>query len=111
MRREFTAEDVEKIAGTYHRWRSKPETRAKNGWSDYADEPGFCNSASLKEVRSHGYVLTPGRYVGAVDVEDDGVSFAEKFEELRRALLAQFAEGQSLEAKIVAQLSGLSANE
>ncbi|UKK92586.1 type I restriction-modification system subunit M [Brucella pseudogrignonensis] len=80
VRREFKSEDVEKIAGVYHRWRSKPETRIKHGWADYADEPGFCKSASLEEVRMHGHVLTPGRYVGAADAEDDGVSFAEKFE-------------------------------
>lgn len=100
VRREFTAEDVEKIAGAYHRWRSTPETRAKSGWSDYADEPGFCKSASLDEVREHGYVLTPGRYVGAVDAEDDGVSFAEKFEGLRDRLQAQFEEGRTLDEQI-----------
>ncbi|WP_242218949.1 type I restriction-modification system subunit M [Shinella zoogloeoides] len=104
VRREFTAEDVEKIAGTYHRWRSKPETRTNNGWPDYADEPGFCKSASLEEVRGHGHVLTPGRYVGAADAEDDGVSFAEKFDGLREALLAQFEEGRRLESQIEANL-------
>lgn len=107
VRREFTAEDVEKIAGAYHRWRSKPETRAKNGWTDYLDEPGFCKSASLEEVQRHGHVLTPGRYVGAADVEDDGVSFAEKFEGLRETLEAQFEEGRRLEAQIDAALNGM----
>lgn len=97
VRREFTAEDVEKIAGAYHRWRSKPETRTKNGWADYADELGFCKSASLEEVRGHGHVLTPGRYVGAADAEDDGVMFAEKFEGLRETLMVQFEEGRRLE--------------
>ena len=72
VRREFTENDIEKIAGAYHRWRSKPETQAKNGWAEYADEPGFCKSASLDEVRWHGHVLTPGRYVGAQEQEDDG---------------------------------------
>lgn len=105
VRREFKDEDVAKIANTYHRWRSKPETRAKNGWADYSDEPGFCKSATLDEVRSHDYVLTPGRYVGAEDVEDDGVSFAEKFEGLRETLVAQFAEGRTLEAQIAAALN------
>ena len=100
VRREFTAEDVEKIAGAYHRWRSKPETKEANGWDAYEDEPGFCKAASLEEVRGHGYVLTPGRYVGAADVEDDGVSFAEKFEGLREALFSQFKEGARLEGKI-----------
>ncbi|WP_313057330.1 N-6 DNA methylase, partial [Agrobacterium cavarae] len=104
VRREFTAEDVEKIAGAYHRWRSKPETREKNGWADYTDEPGFCKSASLEEVRSQGHVLTPGRYVGAADTEDDGVSFAEKFEELRDKLVGHFAEGKERENRIASLL-------
>ena len=104
VRREFTAEDIDKITGAYHRWRSKPETRAKNGWADYGDEPGFCKSAGLEEVRGHGHVLTPGRYVGAVNAEDDGISFAEKFEGLRETLFAQFEEGRRLESKIAANL-------
>ncbi len=104
VRREFTADDINKITGAYHRWRSKPETRAKNGWSDYGDEPGFCKSADLKLVREHGHVLTPGRYVGAADAEDDGISFAEKFEGLRETLLMQFAEGQAIEKRIVSSL-------
>ncbi|MAM08908.1 MAG: DNA methyltransferase, partial [Rhizobiaceae bacterium] len=107
VRREFTEDDIDKIAGAYHRWRSKPETRPMNGWADYADEPGFCKSASLDEVRGHGHVLTPGRYVGAADAEDDGISFAEKFEGLRETLLEQFREGRRLEAKIEANVGRL----
>lgn len=101
VRREFTPEDIEKIAGAYHRWRSKPETGANNGWETYADEPGFCKSADLNLVREHGHVLTPGRYVGAADAEDDGVSFAEKLEGLKETLLGQFEEGRTLENKII----------
>jgi type I restriction enzyme M protein len=100
VRREFTAEDIDKITGAYHRWRSKPETRAKNDWAEYADEPGFCKSADLKLVREHGHVLTPGRYVGAADAENDGVSFAEKFEELRETLEIQFVQSRGLEERI-----------
>ena len=107
VRREFTAEDIDKITGAYHRWRSKPETRARNGWADYADEPGFCRSASLEEVRSHGHVLTPGRYVGAADAEDDGVSFGEKFETLMATLEGQFAEAEELSALIRTKLNGV----
>lgn len=107
VRREFTTEDIDKIASAYHRWRSKPETWAKNGWADYEDEPGFCKAASLEEVRSHGHVLTPGRYVGAADAEDDGMSFAEKFEGLKETLILQFDEGRKLEAKINQALAGL----
>lgn len=111
VRREFTAEDVEKIAGAYHRWRSKPETREKNGWADYADKPGFCKSASLEEVRGHGHVLTPGRYVGAMDAEDDGVSFAEKFQGLRETLESQFSSSRKIEQRIIDALAGVNADE
>lgn len=94
VRREFSGADISKIADTYHRWRNKDHADA------YADEPGFCKSAALVEVREHGYVLTPGRYVGAADADDDGVQFTEKFEELRGQLQAQFAEGRVLEGQI-----------
>lgn len=110
VRREFTADDIDKITGAYHRWRSKPETRATNGWADYSDEPGFCKSASVDRVRSHGHVLTPGRYVGATDAEDDGVSFAEKFEGLSEKLLGQFAEGRKLEERISSSLLQVQSN-
>ena len=107
VRREFSDEDIEKIAGAYHRWRAKPETREKNGWAEYEDEPGFCKAATLQEVRSHGHVLTPGRYVGAADAEDDGLSFAEKFEGLRETLDMQFEEGDRLTTAIRAVLGQL----
>ncbi|WP_313617221.1 class I SAM-dependent DNA methyltransferase [Rhizobium sp.] len=111
VRREFTEEDIEKIAGAYHRWRAKPETREKNAWADYEDESGFCKSVPLEEVRSHGHVLTPGRYVGAADIEDDGVSFAEKFEGLRETLLGQFQEGKVLEDRIERSLGMVAADD
>jgi type I restriction enzyme M protein len=94
VRREFSTDDIGKIAGAYHRWRDKDHANA------YADEPGICKSATLAEIREHGHVLTPGRYVGTADAEDDGVPFAEKFETLREQLQAQFAEGRTLEERI-----------
>jgi type I restriction enzyme M protein len=106
-RREFAAADIARITDAYHRWRAKPETLAANGWADYADEPGFCRSATLEEVAKQGFVLTPGRYVGAEDVEDDGVEFAERFGALRAKLAEQFAEGRALEAEILSSLSEL----
>ncbi len=99
-RREFSEEDIQLIADTYHRWRGKPETVAAAGLEPYADERGFCRSASLEEVREHGHVLTPGRYVGAADVEDDGVGFEERFGKLRATLAEQFEEGRKLEESI-----------
>ncbi|MNI53522.1 N-6 DNA Methylase [compost metagenome] len=106
-RRELSDEDVAKIAETYHRWRNRPETNAAQGLPPYADEPGFCKAASLEEVRSHGHVLTPGRYVGAADEEGDGVPFEERFGALREKLAAQFAEGRALEGRINAALGRL----
>lgn len=73
----------------------------------YADEPGFCKSENLDEAPAHGHVLTPGRYVGAADVEDDGVPFEEKFAALREKLEGQFREGRELEAGIRIALSAV----
>ncbi|MEF0940852.1 type I restriction-modification system subunit M [Rhizobium sp. BR 362] len=100
VRREFTADDIEKIAGAYHRWRSKPETRAKNGWSDYEDELGFCKSSSIGEVRDKGHVLAPGRYVGSEGREDDELSFADRFNLLKQTLDANFDEARKIEQRI-----------
>jgi type I restriction enzyme M protein len=95
-RREFSESDVATITRAYHRWRAKPEA----GLGDYQDIPGFCASATLEEVRKHGFVLTPGRYVGAEDVEDDGVPFAERFAALTATLEDQFTESDRLNALI-----------
>jgi hypothetical protein len=77
---EFSDEGVLKIAETYHRWRDKaPE-------ATYEAVPGFCRSATLEEVKSHGYVLTPGRYEGAEAEEEDEEVFAVTFAELRARL-------------------------
>lgn len=105
VRREFSAEDIEKISEAYHRWRNKDQGTA------YANEPGFCKSATLAEVSEHGHMLTPGRYVGAADIEDDGVSFAEQFEALREQLQAQFIEGRLLEEQIERTLAGVVGHE
>ena len=94
-RREFSAQDIDKIAGTYHRWRAKGAALGA-----YADVPGFCKAAKIDEIAKHGFVLTPGRYVGAADVEDDGVLFEERFAELRGKLERQFKEGDALTADI-----------
>ncbi len=71
------------------------------------DGPGFCQVAGLEEVRAHGHVLTPGRYVGAAEVEADGEPFAEKMARLMTTLEEQFAEGRRLEAAIAANLRDL----
>lgn len=100
-RREFSEKDIEAIAGAYHRWRAKPEAEL----GEYQDIPGFCKSATLEDVRKHGHVLTPGRYVGAEDVEDDGVPFAERFAALTATLEDQFNESDRLTALIREKLA------
>ena len=68
---------------------------------------GFCKSVSTDEIREHGYVLTPGRYVGAAEIEDDGIPFEEKMAELSATLYEQFAEADQLEAAIKKNLETL----
>jgi len=109
-RRELSDDDIETIAETYHRWRNRPETNAAQGLEQYADESGFCRSVSLEEVRGHGHVLTPGRYVGAADEEDDGVGFEERIASLRKQLDEHFDAGRRLEAAISRSLSGVASN-
>lgn len=106
-RRELSEADIQTIADTYHRWRGRPETVAARRLEPYADQPGFCRSAALEEVLGHSHVLTPGRYVGAADVEDDGVGFGERFGALRARLFEQFEQGRSLEVSIQSALAGL----
>ena len=89
--RELIGDDIARIADTYHAWRG--------GADGYADIPGFCKSASLDEVRTHGHVLTPGRYVGAEPQEDDGEPFADKMKRLVAELRKQQAAGAKLDAR------------
>ena len=99
--REFTDEDIARIADTYHAW------RGGEGAGAYADVPGFCKSAALEEVRKHGHVLTPGRYVGAAPQEDDGEPFEDKMERFVKQLREQQAEGARLDKAIEANLKTL----
>jgi type I restriction enzyme M protein len=97
--REMTAEDIARIADTYHSWRRDPDVEV-----DYVDVPGFCNSAALAEVAEHGHVLTPGRYVGAPPAKEDAEPFEEKMKRLTAELSEQMAEGGRLDAEIRANL-------
>jgi type I restriction enzyme M protein len=103
-RKELSDDDIAEIARTYHAWRGEPDAGA------YADVAGFCKAATLEEIRGHGYVLTPGRYVGVADVEDDEVPFAERFSLLQIQLQRQFDESEQLAATIRGKLSGLITN-
>jgi type I restriction enzyme M protein len=112
VHRELTDTDIAKIVSTYHAWRGDSSTKnkepgTKNPTAAYADVAGFCKSATTAEIAAHGHVLTPGRYVGAEEVEDDGDPFEEKMPRLVAELHAQFAESAKLEAAIRANLKGL----
>ena len=116
VHRELTDDDLAKIVNTYHAWRGNVVAGIADPGGAitdhaYADIPGFCKSATTKEIASHGYVLTPGRYVGAEDVEDDGDPFEEKMPRLTAELHAQFAESAKLEQAIKANLGGLGCGE
>ena len=97
--RELTQEDVSKIANVYHEWRTKD--------GDYIDIAGFVKSETLEEIEKNNYVLTPGRYVGIEEVEDDGISFEEKMTELTKTLSGQFKKSRELEEEIKKQLASI----
>jgi type I restriction enzyme M protein len=99
--RELSDEDIARIATTYHAWRGEKDV------GDYADILGFCKNAPLDEIRKHGHVLTPGRYVGAEEKEDDSEPFEEKMKLLSETLRAQHAEAAKLDTAIATNLKGL----
>jgi type I restriction enzyme M protein len=101
VHRELTVEEIAKIAQTYHAWRGEKEA------GKFEDIPGFCKSAKLEEIAAHGYVLTPGRYVGAEETEDDDEAFEEKMLHLTQKLEQQFQESARLEMAIRENLRGL----
>ncbi|MET3122305.1 type I restriction enzyme M protein [Oxalobacteraceae bacterium GrIS 2.11] len=97
---EFTDEIIDRIAGTVAAWRGENAEA-------YADIAGFCRSVSLAEIAEHGHVLTPGRYVGAEEVEDDDEAFADKMQKLTEKLGEQMSKGVELDALIRKKLGGL----
>ena len=96
--RDFTQEDLNQVTETFHNWQTG---------ENYEDEAGFVKSAKLEELQKHDYVLTPGRYVGAVPEEDDGEPFADKMARLTTQLKTQFKESDRLEGEIKKNLAGL----
>lgn len=103
--KELTADDIAEIARTYHAWRGE----AKDG--SYEDVPGFCKAATLEEIKANDYVLTPGRYVGATEIEDDGVPFEEKMTELTQTLYGLMDESERLDTVIRQNLEVLGYGE
>lgn len=93
--------DIDRVAGTYHAWRSKDPDEP------YVDVPGFCKVASLDELEQHDFVLTPGRYVGAAEAEADDEPIEDKLARLRERLVEEFEEADRLEAIIRKRLDGL----
>lgn len=118
VHRELTDEEIQRLADTYHAWRGdriSPLALSGRGVGGegpkYADIPGFCKSATTDEIAAHGFVLTPGRYVGAEDVADDDEPFDEKMRRLVTTLNQQFDESDKLEAAIRSNLKGLGYGE
>lgn len=119
--KEITEEDIAEIAGTYHAWRTSTTLSHHRGSSlsvadsrslsvaegVYNDTLGFCKSATLAEIKKHDYVLTPGRYVGAAEVEDDGIPFETKMNELTQTLYAQMKQSTELDEVIRENMEGL----
>ena len=94
--RDFTDQDINKIAETYHNWRNN---------KNYEDIKGYCKSAKIEDIQKHSHVLTPGRYVGIPDEEDDGIPFEEKMADLTATLKQQMNKEKELNAEIEKQLS------
>jgi len=124
VHRELTQDDIAKIADTYHAWRGDPvgadlrvrpdhvrPTRGDTQVAPYADIPGFCKSAALDEIRANNHILTPGRYVGAAEVEDDGEPFEDKMERLATALREQMARAAQLDRAIWTNLEEIGYGE
>jgi type I restriction enzyme M protein len=100
--RELIIDDIARIAGTYHAWRGDKDANKK-----YEDIPGFCKSAKLEEIRKHGHVLMPGRYVGAEAAPEDAEPFEQKMKRLTALLKDQMTEAQRLDKIITANLKNL----
>ncbi|MGB0468198.1 MAG: type I restriction-modification system subunit M [Pontibacterium sp.] len=114
--RDFTQADLNQLTETFHHWQTGDWNTADTAANDNSDtdnlaargdQAGFCKSVELAEIQKHDYVLTPGRYVGAVAEEDDGEHFADKMARLTGQLKTQFEESDRLEAEIKKNLAGL----
>ena len=89
----LTPAEVEQITSTFHNWRGTAD-------HDYEDVPGFCASVTIEEIAKHGYVLTPGHYVGAAEIEDDYEGFDARMKELTQELAEQFEESERLTSEV-----------
>jgi len=130
--KELTTQDIQKIANTYHNWKASPqpeptchseqprhselvsEPKPNSNQTtaiNYQDIAGYCKSATLDEIKANDYVLTPGRYVGAAEIEDDGIPFETKMSELSKTLYSQMEQATELEKAIRQNLEVLGYGE
>lgn len=115
--KELTAKDIATIADTFHAWRSSESELKRRvvaeeiGIKQYQDQAGFCKVASLDDIKANDFVLTPGRYVGAAEVEDDGVAFETKMQELTQTLYRQMDEAAELDKAIRKNMEALGYGE
>jgi type I restriction enzyme M protein len=120
--KELNADDIAAIAKTYHAWKHLPSTSGRGAGGEgtgekssedngYTDIPGYCKSVTIEEIKSHQYVLTLGRYVGAAPLEDDGTSFETKMTEMSQTLYALMEESAKLDDVIRKNLEGLGYGE
>ncbi|MCK5893643.1 MAG: type I restriction-modification system subunit M [Endozoicomonadaceae bacterium] len=108
--KELTSDDLAKIAGSYHAWRGEAQD-GSGTLAKYEDIAGYCKSATLADLKANDYVLTPGRYVGAAEIEDDGIPFEDKMTELSQTLYAQMKEAKTLDSAIRQNLEVLGYGE
>lgn len=115
--KELTVDDIAKIADTFHAWRSdEAELKARVEREEckvaqYEDIAGYCKSSTIDEIKANDYVLTPGRYVGAADIEDDGIPFETKMRELSQTLYSQMNQAEALDKAIRVNLEALGYGE
>lgn len=115
--KELTAADIARISDTFHAWRSSDDELARRikaqaiSIERYEDQAGFCKVATLADIATNDYVLTPGRYVGAAEVEDDGIAFETKMQELTQTLYRQLDEAAELDKAIRANMEALGYGE
>lgn len=103
--KELTNDDITHITQTYHVWRG--EELATDNSAEYEDIAGYCKSASLADMKANDYVLTPGRYVGTAEIEDDGIAFETKMTELSQTLYSQMSQAEVLDEAIRKNLEAL----
>ncbi|MCL1123392.1 type I restriction-modification system subunit M [Shewanella surugensis] len=114
--KELTDADIQAITQTYHTWRGEdlateqqPESAYKQ--QSYEDKAGYCKSATIADIKANDYVLTPGRYVGAAEIADDGIPFEVKMQELSQTLYSQMSQAEALDNAIRKNLEALGYGE